>query len=112
MSLNINLILLILILFFGFFVSPFISAFASGPNEGEKEGIIRVFARTVKKRKEALVMWCAFSFLDAVLGVLFLYYFTSLPMPLAFLFIALLLALYVFELHGINVMFGGWKAWR
>lgn len=111
MNIDIGFILIIIILFFGFFVSPFFSAFASGPKEGE-EGITRVFARTIKKRREALVIWCAFSFLDAFLAVLFLYYFTSMAMPLAFLFIALLLALYVFELHGINVMFGGWKAWR
>ncbi|MEM3396440.1 MAG: hypothetical protein QW620_03575 [Thermoplasmata archaeon] len=107
-GMDIYFFLLLLILFFAFFVSPFFSAFASTDPRRKSEplGITGVFARVVRQRKEALLVWGILAFADSLLATAFLYLIPTLSLPIAFLGIGCLLFVYVVEIHGINVIFG------
>ncbi|MCX8174059.1 MAG: hypothetical protein N3F63_05600 [Thermoplasmata archaeon] len=108
MGVDIYFVLITLILFFGFFVSPFFSAFA-GAGQGrntESPGIMGVFMRNVRRRKEALFVWGILALADAVLATVFLQMLPAIPLPLAFLCVGAIIFIYVVEIHGINKMFG------
>ncbi|MGB9637135.1 MAG: hypothetical protein ACPL1Y_07790, partial [Thermoplasmata archaeon] len=102
-------ILIVILLFLGFFVSPFFSGYMGdirdiGDRETAPLGITQVFVKVMKKRKMLLLLWGVLAFADALLATALLYF--TIPIYLALLGLGVILFIYVMELHVINVIFG------